>query len=561
VTTYTYTDKAERLREVKGNANTVDYTYFLDGLLRTQVEKKPNATLVSDHSIDYDLNGNRSRDVTRKMNADNHGAVLTTTADYTYDPRDRVAAVTKTGDGAGSETYVHDANNNVISQTVAGASTTFNYDRNRLLTAATSGVTAAHNYDPFGRLDTITDPFTGNRYGFGGGNPISNIEIDGHMLVADDGGGGGTQTNPSVAERIFNTVVGDIGGSLKDTWNLGTTSLRCEYTDNQNGCDELNDQLKRQYTTKEGWQETWNAVKEPFVNDCTSMARAPECAGHVVAAVVEALAGKGLGRATRLVPGGKHLPDCHSFDPDTPVVMADGSTKKIKDVKVGDKVLATDPATGKTAARTVTALHINQDTDLTDITIRTPDGSTAVLRTTQQHRFWDATTRTWVDAAHLQPGHALRTASGATLTTVVAIHNHPGSHQMRDLTVVTDHTYYVIAGDTPVLVHNCGEGIAEASEAAFKAAADPSKIFVKNKHLASFGGNIAKFNSNDIPEVQRWVAEGLRSDRAVFLPAKDGSFQIMVDMGRQVGTKGQTGIRVMVDFEGNVFNAFSVNIG
>jgi hypothetical protein len=64
------------------------------------VEKKPNATLVSDHSIDYDLNGNRSRDVTRKMNADNHGAVLTSTADYTYDPRYRVAAVTKTGDGA-----------------------------------------------------------------------------------------------------------------------------------------------------------------------------------------------------------------------------------------------------------------------------------------------------------------------------------------------------------------------------------------------------------------------------------------------------------------------------
>jgi hypothetical protein len=27
---------------------------------------------------------------------------------------------------------------------------------------------------------------------------------------------------------------------------------------------------------------------------------------------------------------------------------------------------------------------------------------------------------------------------------------------MRDLTVDTTHTYYVVAGDTPVLVHNCG---------------------------------------------------------------------------------------------------------
>ncbi|WP_243715217.1 hypothetical protein [Micromonospora sp. KC207] len=29
---------------------------------------------------------------------------------------------------------------------------------------------------------------------------------------------------------------------------------------------------------------------------------------------------------------------------------------------------------------------------------------------------------------------------------------------MRDLTVADVHTYYVIAGDTPVLVHNCGDG-------------------------------------------------------------------------------------------------------
>jgi Pretoxin HINT domain len=55
--------------------------------------------------------------------------------------------------------------------------------------------------------------------------------------------------------------------------------------------------------------------------------------------------------------------------PATPVVMADGTTKKIKDVKVGDKVLATDPESGKTSARTVTALHVYQDTELTDLSV------------------------------------------------------------------------------------------------------------------------------------------------------------------------------------------------
>jgi RHS repeat-associated protein len=156
VTTYTYTDRGERSREVKGNGNTVDYTYFLDGLLDTQVERKPNGTVVSDHDLDYDLNGNRTRDVSRKMNADNHAAYLRTTTDYTYDPRDRVASVTRTGDGAGTEAYVYDANGNVISQTVKGVPVAFNYDRNRLLTSAAGGVTASYNYDPYGRLDTVT---------------------------------------------------------------------------------------------------------------------------------------------------------------------------------------------------------------------------------------------------------------------------------------------------------------------------------------------------------------------------------------------------------------------
>jgi RHS repeat-associated protein len=158
VTTFTYTDKGERLRQVKGNGNTVDHTYYLDGLLKTQVEKKPNGTLVSEHAIAYDPNGNRASDTAKKMNADNHAAYLSTTSAYTYDPRDRVAQVVKTGAGADTETYVHDANNNVIGQTLKGVTTTFRYDRNRLLTSAnwSTGVTTAYNYDPFGRLDTVT---------------------------------------------------------------------------------------------------------------------------------------------------------------------------------------------------------------------------------------------------------------------------------------------------------------------------------------------------------------------------------------------------------------------
>jgi hypothetical protein len=69
----------------------------------------------------------------------------------------------------------------------------------------------------------------------------------------------------------------------------------------------------------------------------------------------------------RALRSGGRVPGCHSFAPDTPVLMADGTTRAIKDVRVGDDVIGTDPATGKTASEPVTALHVNQDTDLTDV--------------------------------------------------------------------------------------------------------------------------------------------------------------------------------------------------
>jgi RHS repeat-associated protein len=156
VTTFTYTNRGQQDIQTKGNGNTVDDDYYLDGSLQHQVEKKPNGTIVSEHTYSYDPNGNKTQDVAKKMNADNHAAYLNTTTNWTYDPLDRIAQVTKTGDAASTETYVHDPNNNVVSQTVKGTTTTFNYDRNRLLTSASGGSTANYNYDPYGRLDTVT---------------------------------------------------------------------------------------------------------------------------------------------------------------------------------------------------------------------------------------------------------------------------------------------------------------------------------------------------------------------------------------------------------------------
>ncbi|MFE4714932.1 DNRLRE domain-containing protein [Streptomyces sp. NPDC056728] len=156
VTSYTYTDRSQVLRETKNNGNTVDNTYFLDGALKAAAEKKADGTLAASHTYDYDANGNKAQDVAKKMNADNHSAYLDSTTDYTYDPVDRLAKSVKTGNGASTDTYVHDDNSNVISQTVQGSATTFAYDRNRLQSASVAGTAFQYNYDPFGRQESVT---------------------------------------------------------------------------------------------------------------------------------------------------------------------------------------------------------------------------------------------------------------------------------------------------------------------------------------------------------------------------------------------------------------------
>jgi len=156
VTTYGYAANGLRVHELKGNGNTVDYTYFIDGLLRTQAERKSDGTLVAQHTLAYDANNNRSSDAATSMNADDHGVYLQSTRTHTYDPRDRLAQVTTTGDGAGTESYFYDANNNIASQNAQGVAASFNYERNRLLTSTVGGISTTYNYDPFGRADTVT---------------------------------------------------------------------------------------------------------------------------------------------------------------------------------------------------------------------------------------------------------------------------------------------------------------------------------------------------------------------------------------------------------------------
>ncbi|MFF3518185.1 polymorphic toxin-type HINT domain-containing protein [Streptomyces sp. NPDC002573] len=143
----------------------------------------------------------------------------------------------------------------------------------------------------------------------------------------------------------------------------------------------------------------------------------------------------------------------NSFPGTTEVVLADGSRKALRDVRTGDLLLATDPATGRAQGEPVTRTFHHTTVDLVDVVLT--DGGR--LTSTPGHRFY-VTGRVWTLASDLRHGDTLRGPDG-TLRTVAALHDrHQATPRtVYDLTVSGLHTFYAVAGsNTPVLVHNCG---------------------------------------------------------------------------------------------------------
>jgi hypothetical protein len=199
---------------------------------------------------------------------------------------------------------------------------------------------------------------------------------------------------------------------------------------------------------------TWAALNfTPGVDDIKWAVNALKGARDAEDAAKAAKAAK---RAKALKDAGKCLTK-NSFAPDTKVLTADGKSKPIKDLKVGDDVKTGDPTTGKpSGSHKITATMINHDSNLLDVVVTTADGHRNVLHTTTEHPFWDDTAHAWVDAAALTPGHMLVTATNQTVA-VTGIFRLPSpAKDMYNLTVQDLHTYYVLAGSTPVLVHNSG---------------------------------------------------------------------------------------------------------
>ncbi|MER5750101.1 polymorphic toxin-type HINT domain-containing protein [Streptomyces sp. NPDC002088] len=169
----------------------------------------------------------------------------------------------------------------------------------------------------------------------------------------------------------------------------------------------------------------------------------------------------GRGPGLRSLLNGKKSPSCKCFLAGTDVLMADGTTKDIEDIQVGDEVLAADPETGKQSPHKVTRLiRTDDDKEFNEISMATQEG-VEQLTATHEHPFWSPSEKRWVEAGYFKPGMTLLTGDGSA---VIVTGNRKFIKHARayNLTIEGLHTYYVLAGETPVLVHNSNCGVGDA---------------------------------------------------------------------------------------------------
>ena len=141
-----------------------------------------------------------------------------------------------------------------------------------------------------------------------------------------------------------------------------------------------------------------------------------------------------------------------SFPGDTPV-LTEAGPRPIATIRPGDRVLAVDQETGEQAWKPVLEAYGVEERRIYTLAVTGADGAARELETTDNHRYF-VTGQGWRVTAHLQPGDVLATQAGTV--TLDAKTDTKRFTRVHNLKVADYHTYYAFAGDSALLVHNCG---------------------------------------------------------------------------------------------------------
>jgi RHS repeat-associated protein len=421
-----------------------------------QFDEDNRLTSYAGRTFSYDADGQLKSDGIRNYTWNARGELTgltkgTTTASFGYAPLgDRWSRTT----GGTTSRYLTDASNPLVEQNSSGATaaTVAMSGLDEFLTRTEGGKTQIYLTDVLGTVVGLanTDGTIATTYAYDpGGAPTASGTASSNRYTftgrEDDGTGllyyRNRYYDPQTGRFISQDPIGQAGGTNLYQYALSSPTTYTDPSGNSpliagcvigglldGGLDYLTQRLS-------GRKVNWGQVGQ---------AAAIGCIGGMLGA------GLGAKAATRTT-------NCNSFTADTLVMMADGTRKPIQDVAIGDTVLATDPETGDTGSRKVTALIRGAgDKQLVDITVDTDSTSgtgTSTITATDGHPFWVPALNQWIDASDLAPGQWLQTSAG-TWVQITAIDHHTQSTAVYNLTVDDLHTYYVAAGSQDLLVHN-----------------------------------------------------------------------------------------------------------
>ncbi|MGC5040049.1 RHS repeat-associated core domain-containing protein [Streptomyces sp. DT190] len=438
----------------------------------TQFDKDNRITTYNGRTFTYDDVGQLKNDGLRTYTWNARGqltglAKAGTASSFGYDPLGgRISKTT----GTATSRYLTDGTNPLVEQNSSGGTTatvaTSGLDE--FLTRAESGKTQVYLTDALGTVVGLanTDGTIATTYAYDpNGTPAATGATSSNPYTftgrEDDGTGllyyRNRYYDPQTGRFISQDPIGHAGGTNLYQYALSSPTTYTDPSGNNpliagcivggvvdGGLDWLTQRLS-------GRKVNWGQVGQ---------SAALGCLGGMLGAGLAAKTGARVGCA---IP--------NSFTGDTPVLMADGTRKPIKEVHIGDTVIATDPETGESGPRKVTAL-INGEGDkrLVDITLDT-DGLTSNessrITATDGHPFWAPDLHLWISASDLKQGQWIQTSTG-TWVQIASIRHRTQSVSVYNLTVDDLHTYYVLAGPTPVLVHNSNPACGTADPFAFR---------------------------------------------------------------------------------------------
>ncbi|MFC4333715.1 golvesin C-terminal-like domain-containing protein [Salininema proteolyticum] len=303
-------------------------------------------------------------------------------------------------------------------------------------------------------LGLQTSPFTANRYTFAAGNPVTFIEFEGHFGWSDIG-----HAALDVAGLV--PVVGEVADVANAAWYAAEGNYEDAALSLAGAVPFAGWGAAGVKAAKYG-KKAWDAMPTGAAAKSSKKADPPNNGQRTPDQNTPPSSKKdGDGGGN-----GKTCP-VNSFTGDTPVAMADGTFKPIALVREGDRVRATDDATGETKARTVTGTMVSYGVKtLVRITVDGGEGVTA----TDGHPFWTAADPGegfrgggWTEAGDLREGQWLRTSAG-TWVQVSAVAVEERTATVHNLTVAGLHTFHVKAGDADLLTHNKGGDCVEGPD-------------------------------------------------------------------------------------------------